>query len=484
MRLDERLRDPKLWIALEIAIAALLVSRQQILNRLQVQLSDVPQYVEYSRDFAEASAAGQPFAAYHREAVYRRLSRAESPLPLSAAAWRSRIEYPPLGVSWLVFASAVLPHLTGDFRDDARYHRSYRVMMAIVDGLTFLVLTITTISILKCGCAVGLARRLLLYVLFGWLLGYFAYDRFDLLVGGVLLLSLALLVSRAHFAWSFVVLAAGINLKVVPIVLAPLWVLASLPASALARPMTQQSVVRLVAQAAGRGLWIAVPAGLFLLVGTHVTGGHPGDFLAFQASRGLEIGSFYASLGPARAVGGTERSDGSRVRRVGTHVASRYVARVRVAVGRADCAGPRVHIVLSDAHAGTERRRGRRQQACRGRRARPLRGLRHPRAHARHRHLQGILAAISAVARAAGSAARQPGQTHRRRLVGLRADLCSYDGHLALVVLVGHRSGCRVHGRGHPVGGTNAPRRRVAGRTQHDIRRNRLGHGPPYDGGG
>ena len=167
--------------------------------------------------------------------------------------------------------------------------------MAIVDGVTFLVLTITILRLSHRERPGVVATRLSLYMLYGLVLGHFLYDRFDLLVGGVILLSLGMLMTRLHYAWSFLVLAIGINLKIVPIVLAPLWIVSSLPASAIVTPLTGRSARRLIVAGVGRMMWIVIPAASCLLAFLWVFGPATMGFVSFQSSRGLEIGSLYTT---------------------------------------------------------------------------------------------------------------------------------------------------------------------------------------------
>ena len=50
-------------------------------------------------------------------------------------------------------------------------------------------------------------------------------------MSALVMIAVALLLSRAHYFWSFLALAAAINFKLTPIVLLPVWVLGAQPAT-------------------------------------------------------------------------------------------------------------------------------------------------------------------------------------------------------------------------------------------------------------
>src|SRR5262249_58868455 len=77
----------------------------------------------------------------------------------------------------------------------------------------------------------------------------------------LVVLALALLVSRAHYAWSFAVLAVAVNFKLVPLVLAPVWIVGSLPADRPLLPGRPRQAGGVLARAA---LLVGMVCAIFL----------------------------------------------------------------------------------------------------------------------------------------------------------------------------------------------------------------------------
>jgi hypothetical protein len=108
--------------------------------------------------------------------------------------------------------------------------------------------------------------------------------------------ALLLLMSRRHYAWSYAVLALAIGFKVVPIILAPLWALASLPLAAVARPLRGRQLLHLSGALLRRlallGLLVLATFLPFYLA----AGPRSLVFLGYHAKRGIEFESTYAAL--------------------------------------------------------------------------------------------------------------------------------------------------------------------------------------------
>ena len=86
--------------------------------------------------------------------------------------------------------------------------------------------------------------------------------------GFIILVALVLLYSKLHYAWSFALLAVAINFKVVPVVLAPVWIVGSMPGD-------QRLSLRQPRVLAGLGLRSALLAAL--VIGSGIT--HDGSAL-------------------------------------------------------------------------------------------------------------------------------------------------------------------------------------------------------------
>jgi hypothetical protein len=135
-------------------------------------------------------------------------------------------------------------------------------------------------------------QRVWSYVLATVALWYLLFDRLDLILALLVLLSLVLLISRVHFGWSFGLLALAIHFKLVPLVLAPIFLVGSLSADeALAR-----SKPRLAAALAARAAFLALFLAVILLPFYVVHGNQCFGFLVYHQARGVEFESLYGSL--------------------------------------------------------------------------------------------------------------------------------------------------------------------------------------------
>jgi hypothetical protein len=128
------------------------------------------------------------------------------------------------------------------------------------------------------------------YVVAGLLLFHLLYDRPDLLVGSLLLLSMALVIAGAHWAISLFVLALAVNFKLVPILVAPVFIIASVP------PDVRPDLKRFLAAVAIRAAVLAAMClGIFapfLWIGGRGTL----EFLHYHAGRGVHVESIPGNL--------------------------------------------------------------------------------------------------------------------------------------------------------------------------------------------
>jgi hypothetical protein len=210
-----------------------------------------------------------------------------------------RPEYPHLALVVMALPRAgmidIPPEPLANPEGLTRYRGLFRVEMAIFDVVAFLTVLWLVHTRFRAEPLWRRTKRLLLFVAGGLLLPTLFYTRLDVVLGALVLLSLALLVSRRHYAWSFAVLAAAVNFKLVPVVLVPLWVVASLPPALVGSARTRGGVARLLAV----GGWRCVVA-VVLIVACAVpaylsSDGRSLGFLDYHKDRGLEIGSFYSS---------------------------------------------------------------------------------------------------------------------------------------------------------------------------------------------
>ena len=167
---------PLRWLLFATVIALFLGTRTYVLYRLHIPWSDVPLYAEYARDYADAARAGQSFYEFHAQAVRTRLAAQSPALPPEAIHWREHIEYPPLAISWMRFATGLL----GRSSSPESFCRSYRFSMALTDMACLIILLWLVRRIHGPEPPIRQAVRMSLFVLWGAILGHLLYDRLDL----------------------------------------------------------------------------------------------------------------------------------------------------------------------------------------------------------------------------------------------------------------------------------------------------------------
>jgi hypothetical protein len=273
----------------------LLVGVAFVLSRLLVlpfaqPASDVGIYAEYAREAEAAAREGRSFYEYH--AAAREQREAGGRLAGAGDEYRD-VEYPPLAVAVLRLPVLWMGRPQTDAPEDfaAAYSFAYRRGLAVVDVLLFAALAWLVRRLFPAESPRRQAGRLLFYVAATLAVWHLLYDRLDLIQALAVTLALALLVGRRHYAWSFAVLALAVNFKLVPLVLAPVWVVGALPAG---RPLTWSppALGRLVARAL---LLAALTVGILLPFYIR-SGGDCLSFLRYHRARGLEVESVWSCL--------------------------------------------------------------------------------------------------------------------------------------------------------------------------------------------
>src|SRR5262249_15132760 len=95
----------------------------------------------------------------------------------------------------------------------------------------------------------------------------------------------------AHYGWSFALLAVAVHFKLVPVVLAPIWVVGAMPAG---QPLDMRPRVLLGLTARGGLLLTLIVLGVvpfYLWTGEHCL-----DFFRYHRARPIEIDSLFGSL--------------------------------------------------------------------------------------------------------------------------------------------------------------------------------------------
>src|SRR5471030_3218627 len=205
-----------------IVFLVFTVSRLAILASDQRESTLTGVNVRYAFEAQRAASLGMSIYKLHAES--RQLEDAAIP-PVERL-----VEYPPLTILWMKVPTWLLDPIpkTGSAPDPwvraAKW--ANRIAMFVVDLCGFGILALIGAT----------GAQLAVYTAGGLLLFPVLYDRFDLLLG-VLLLGAMVLLLRKRPSWApLTVLAVAINLKITPLVLVPLFVLGTLPENALSSP--------------------------------------------------------------------------------------------------------------------------------------------------------------------------------------------------------------------------------------------------------
>lgn len=278
-----------------LLVALVFVASRLFVLPFPQPTSDVGIYAAYAHEHEAACREGLPFYDFHARAVQEQIDAARAAGTPTGSMEENRIvEYPPLAIAIMRLPTFVMTQGAGPGPPSQAFEQEYRTVyrrsMAIADAILFIVLVVLVRRVFASESGAAQETRLLFYVAATIALWHLLYDRLDLVLAAVIVLALALLVSRRHHAWSFAVLALGIHFKLVPIVLAPVWMVGSLPADL---PWYRsRGLAALAARAVllmGMTLLCFVP--FYLSSGTRGLG-----FLDYHRARGLEVGAVPASL--------------------------------------------------------------------------------------------------------------------------------------------------------------------------------------------
>ena len=283
-------------LAAAAVVAAVVILTRLWLLAVPPSFSDVPAYWHDAALWGAAGEQGTSF--YDLHAAY--LIQTSEALGHEPPEGTTLLEYPPLALAFVAAINVGLPS-SADPQDPARlqdYTTRYRLLAFAIDLLVLVSLGLLAGRAGALRTSVPTWRwasawRLAVFGAGGVAIYYILYDRLDIFEGALLLASLLALI-RGWWAASLIVLAVAIDFKVYPAVLTPLWLVASLPASALAD--WRRSTARLVRLLAGRIVLLGATALALLLPFVVIQGPDALQFVSFNAQRGLQLESVGASL--------------------------------------------------------------------------------------------------------------------------------------------------------------------------------------------
>jgi hypothetical protein len=286
-------RLPRIAPAIWVAVVVFLATRVWILLVPTIEESSAGLYAVLGYESRIAQLQGRSVYAVHEQRVTARQEAAarETGRPIDPSL--RMIEYPPLAIAWMTLPTYLGPPFRDDFKITEEQVRvcaaGFRWMMAGVDLLTFAAL-VWLLGRMYPGDPRAQMWRLMLYAGAGLVLHHLLYDRFDLTTGCLVVIGLALLVSRVHWSAALLVLGVAVNLKLVPVLLAPVFVLGATPLAAF------RSIGSLVGA-------IVVRSVVFLAICTAIIlpfylrdGSRTLDFLRYHSERGVQVESTPATL--------------------------------------------------------------------------------------------------------------------------------------------------------------------------------------------
>ena len=205
----------------------------------------------------------------------------------------ARVEYPPLALLVMRLPLFLTDYSLRQYIDDYmnKYLAVFRAAMVGVDVILIAALVALLGRLFPQEGNLPQIERLLVYVISTLALWPVLYDRLDLIQAMMVQLALLLLIGRVHYGWSFALLALAINFKIVPTVLAPIFLIGSMPA------VTKLDFSPRTARALGvRAVVLFVMVVAFFLPFYVSFGSDCLRFVGFHRQRGLEIDSLYSSL--------------------------------------------------------------------------------------------------------------------------------------------------------------------------------------------
>jgi hypothetical protein len=268
------------WLPLALVTASVFVLTRLPAIAVQFKDSDVHLYARYAGEWHTAAAQGQSFYQLHRERVQEEMQRA-GPGRAAALEEYQQVEYPPLAVAWMALAGG----------NPDNYVRNYVWLMAALDVVILLVVIWLVLRLFPDETPFEKCQRWLVYVVCCGPLYGVLYTRLDLGVAVLVTAALALLVCRRHWVLSLAMLALAIHFKLMPVVLAPLWLIATLPLATLQAPWPVLARALAWRTLVLGGLGLAILAPFYIWEGPAVFG-----FLAYHKDRGIEIESTYSTL--------------------------------------------------------------------------------------------------------------------------------------------------------------------------------------------
>jgi len=211
-----------------VCIAAFALTRFYMLFVFQPHNSDISLYAQFAFEYLLASKHSESFYKLHANLVEAEQKEALQKGLSGPMDDQKMIPYPPLAIQMLripsLFINADVALTRESFMNFASaYQPLFRCMLFIFDLINLILIIAFLIKRQSV-----LSERKKTIIALSYIAGVVAmphilYDRLDLVVGTLLLTATFLLLFKKHYSWSFIALAAAVNYKISPIVVAPLF---------------------------------------------------------------------------------------------------------------------------------------------------------------------------------------------------------------------------------------------------------------------
>jgi hypothetical protein len=282
----------KSWKSCAVVLVIAFVATRLPAALVLAHDTDINLYARYAAEWHEAEQTGVSFYALHRQHIEREIQQAEPGSGKNRQEYKI-VEYPPLAAAIMALPGYVVEscfETTSPTGYRPRYVVAYGCMMAVCDIASLLLVLVLAHRLDPSRSPGRASARGLVYLLCTLPMYAVLYSRLDLGVTLLTLAGLGLLLLLPWWPLSLGMLALAIHFKLMPVVLAPLWILATIP---LSEGATWRSLLR---AALGRTCVLATWGLAILGVFYHWQGGEILGFIGFHKDRGPEIESMPATV--------------------------------------------------------------------------------------------------------------------------------------------------------------------------------------------
>jgi len=284
------------WRQWRVALIVGLILLSRLVVMLVSNLGDINVYATYSGLASQSIASGQSFYQLHRTSVVD--EAAAQGLPVVPGA--TLVEYPPLVISLMAAIGIGLPQEVSS--PEATVLHDYGIRFRAVAFCVDLLVLAGLWALSRRRVPAGELTRqplvdsyaIAVFGIAGLVLANILYNRLDIFVGGLMFGGMVLLI-RDRWPVALALLAVAVAFKAVPVVVAPVWIVASLSPTVLRSPNRKAMRALAAALVTRIGLLVGAIAVVFAPFVIH-DGLSAFEWVRFNAERGLQLESIPASV--------------------------------------------------------------------------------------------------------------------------------------------------------------------------------------------